>query len=239
MLKLYRSFLNNIIVNFLNKPGLRYRLIVPLSDVLSKNYDEEVLKKSFDFVSNSGVEGDYLEFGVWKGRSFSKAFNIWKYFFVRKGHLKNLRFFAFDSFEGLPDSSGEFQKGQYYCTEENFLSNIKNNGVDMGRVGIIPGWFDRSLTEETKKKHHLERVSVAFIDCDLYESTIPVLNFLTDIVVDGTILIFDDWFCFKGDPNKGEQRAFREWLSKNSTITATEWQKVGWKSAAFILHKNG
>jgi len=227
----------NRFIDLLNRPSLRYRCILPLADLLSKNSDEEILRKSFDFVSNSGVEGDYLEFGVWKGRSFSRAFNIWKYFFARKGRLKDLRFFALDSFEGLPGSSGEFKKGQYYCSEKDFTAHIKSHGVDMTKVGIIPGWFDKSLNQGVKDKFSLQKAAVIFIDCDLYESTVPVLEFITDIVQDGTIIVFDDWFCFKGHPGKGEQLAFKEWLAKNQNITATEWHKVNWKSNSFILHK--
>jgi O-methyltransferase len=54
----------------------------------------------------------------------------------------------------------------------------------------------------------------------------------------GTVIAFDDWFCFKGDPGKGEQRAFREWLEKNSAFDAIEFHKFGWSGNSFIIRAN-
>lgn len=130
-----------------------------------------------------------------------------------------MRFFAFDSFEGLPEGSekesGQFQKGEYSASLERFNANLQQAGVDSKDVQAVKGWFKDTLTPETKKKLGLKAAAVIWIDSDLYKSAVPVLDFITDLVVDGTILVFDDWFFFKGNPNKGEQRAFREWLAKN------------------------
>ena len=38
-------------------------------------------------------------------------------------------------------------------------------------------------------------------------STVPVLRFLSDVLVDGALLIFDDWYCFRASPEQGEQNA--------------------------------
>jgi len=108
----------------------------------------------------------------------------------------------------------------------------------MNDVVIVPGWYKDTLNDETKKKLNIKKASIIYIDCDLYESTVPVLNFITDYVSNGTIIIFDDWHAFHGDPDLGEQRAFREWLGRNPSIKATEWQKVNWKTNSFILRKN-
>lgn len=43
----------------------------------------------------------------------------------------------------------------------------------------------------------------------------PALEFVTDLLVDGTILIFDDWFLFRGRSDRGEQRAFAEWKERH------------------------
>jgi len=230
------------IKNFLLTPKIRYKLIFP--GVFCAHPDEEILKKSFEFIAHNKIEGDYLEFGVWKGRSFIRAHNIWKYLFEKRGELKSMRFYAFDSFEGLPEiknkediSTGEFQKGQYFCIEEDFKKNVVNAGVDLSRVEIVKGWFDKALNDETKKKLPIKHAAIVFIDCDLYESTVPVLDFIADYVVNGTILIFDDWFCFKGSPEKGEQKAFYEWLKKNPQFKAVEYHKFNWRGNSFIISK--
>ena len=232
-----KSFLKKVIL----KPAIRYKLIFP--GIFKTHPDEEMLKMAMEYAAHNRLNGDYLEFGVWKGRSFIRAYNIWKYLFADRGELKSMKFYAFDSFEGLPeiknkDTSGEFEKGQYYCSEENFKKNITTNGVDLSRVEIIKGWYDKILNAGTKRKLPLKKAAIAFIDCDLYESTVPVLDFITDYIVDGSILIFDDWFCFKGSPEKGEQKAFLEWLKKNPQFKAVEYHKFNWRGNSFIVNKS-
>jgi len=201
---------------------------------------EAMMQIAMDIVARVfKLEGDYLEFGVWKGQSFISAFH-----FAQSRNLKLMKFYAFDSFEGLPKIKGidgdglcPYSKGMYACDVNKFKKIISSKGVDLNKVTIIPGWYDEVLNEETKKKLPIRKASIIWIDCDLYESTVPVLNFITDYIQDGTILIFDDWFSFRGDPNRGEQRAFREWLKKNPSIKATEFRRFG-GAISFILHRN-
>jgi predicted O-methyltransferase YrrM len=74
------------------------------------------------------------------------------------------------------------------------------------------------------------------IDCDQYESTVPVLEFITDLVDQGTIIIFDDWYRYKGRPDKGEQRACREWLDKNPQFKLTRYWQQGPQAVAFLVN---
>ncbi len=242
MAKTVKQRIVNFFIDILNKPSIRYGFILPLGDILRKNSDEEILEKAMKFAAHVGTGGDYLEFGVWKGRSFARAYHMRRY--VKDKKLNGMKFYAFDSFQGLPEikgqydnSSSEFKKGDYACDVETFKSNLVNKGVNLKDVIIIPGWYDESLSETTKKKLPLKKAAIIFVDCDLYESAIPVLDFITDYVTNGTIIIFDDWFAFSGDPEKGEQRAFKEWLGRNPHIRATEWQRVNWKSNSFILNR--
>lgn len=49
---------------------------------------------------------------------------------------------------------------------------------------------------------------MVWIDCDLYESTVPVLEWPSDKLVDCAVICFDDWFTFSGEPDKGEQKSY-------------------------------
>jgi len=236
-----KSSLANSFAGLVTRPSFRYKVIWPLTHLLNKNPDEEILEKAMRFAAHAGIKGDYLEFGVWKGRSFVKAFHLRNLFMDEK--LEQMKFYAFDSFQGLPEIKNEFdmtseafKKGQYSCDLGTFKKILRNNGVNMEEVVIVPGWYQDTLNQRTKKELGLEKASVVFIDCDLYESTVPVLDFITDLVRDGTIVIFDDWFAFRGNPDYGEQKAFKDWLKKNPSIKASEWQKVNWKTNSFILH---
>ena len=220
----------------------RYKLI--FSHIFTAHPDEIVLKYAFDFIAHNQVEGEYLEFGVWKGRSFNRAYNIWKYVSATTKKLGGMNFYAFDSFQGLPKILGkedtkstEFAEGQYFCSIEDFKKNLASNSVDMKRVQIVPGWYEEVLNDTTRKVIPLKKASIIFIDCDLYESAVTVLNFITPYITDGTIIIFDDWFCFKGSPDTGERKAFGDWIKRNASLSYTEFVRFNWRGSSFILHK--
>lgn len=204
------------------------------------------------------IEGDYLEFGVFQGRSFIQAFSAIRsvhrecsidnpYWAKHGGKLQtiwnNMRFFAFDSFQGLPEPEGldrntlDFAKGHYAYALDSFLENLKAGKVDLGKVVTVPGWFEETCTDETIKKYNMKAASIVHIDCDLYESAKIVLKFIEPLLIDGTVLIFDDWYCFRGNPDLGEQRAFTEWAQSKPDWTFTQYQKEGPTRNSFIANR--
>jgi hypothetical protein len=213
--------------------------------------DNGCIRAAASFAAWNQLEGDYLEFGVWKGYSFVAAYH--EILAQRGNHLSfgydspeyvrwrnaRPRFFAFDSFEGLPGGEAErmvdYRPGDYACSESEFLQNVADQGVQLHDVITVKGMYGDTCTTATKAKHGLTKAAVVMIDCDLYESTVPVLDFLTDIVQQGTILVFDDWFRFKGSPASGEQRACREWLERNPHIQLAEYWRQGPQAVAFLV----
>ncbi len=198
---------------------------------------KEFLRKVMNYISASNLRGDYAEFGVFKGGTFIKAIKM-----AQAKKLEWMRFYAFDSFEGLPETSGtdaeKFKKGEYKSSLEVFKENLRNNKVEH-LVRISKGWFKDTLREPLPAESQINgSVIIAWIDVDLYESTKDVLDFLTPRLVDGSVIIFDDWFQFKGNPNKGERKAFTEWLAKNPQFIATEFQKYSWKGTSWIISEN-
>jgi len=67
--------------------------------------------------TKSGEVGDYLEFGVYNGSSLGSA-----YLTAKKMAQGSMKFYGFDSFEGLPKGTDEehdiLQKGFYCCPFE-------------------------------------------------------------------------------------------------------------------------
>ncbi len=233
------SFLfRTCVLPLLQHPTWRFRILPSLWQYTSMNRKEFVLSQAMELAAFSNIGGDYLEFGVWKGGSMMTAFHMAR----RSGGLKGMRFFGFDSYEGLPEKTGldttsaQFAKGEYACSLEQVTANLKKNKVDLARVRLVKGWYDKTLNEATRTQESLHRAAVVYIDCDLYESTVPVLQFLTPIVADGTIIIFDDWNCFNARPDMGERRAFQEWLNANPHITAQDFHRFGWSGHSFILN---
>lgn len=185
--------------------------------------------------------GDYLEFGTYRARSFIAFFRA-----AEKHKLEDMRFFGFDSFEGLPEtptspvptegtSETAFAAGNYSCSQDEFRDILIANNVDMSRVTLIPGFYNQSLTESLKTELSIVTAGIVNIDCDLYESTVDVLSFITGLVRSGTLLLFDDWLAYDGHPFRGELRACHEWLESNPQIHLTEYFKYRRTGVAFIV----
>ncbi len=196
------------------------------------------LSKSLRRMRKSNLRGDYFEFGLYRGSSFSAAQRL----AGRYRLASEMRFFGFDSFQGLPepagvDVAGEFRKGDYACSHAEVTATLEKRGVDWTRIHLVEGWYDQSLTAELKSDLVPGQVGVALVDCDLYESTVPVLQFLASLLQEGSILLFDDWNCFHRSDQKGERRAFREFLEEDPRFLAEEWIGFGRRGQAFILHE--
>jgi hypothetical protein len=191
-----------------------------------------------EYLVGAQVPGDYCEFGVWQGTTFSHAFKMISPLFPGKN------FVALDSFEGLPEPTGidaldgytsHFYKGQFESSIDAFKRNLRRNGVDLSKVRTVKGWFNETLSLENAPSTKVDKVAVAWIDCDFYESTVPVLNFLTSRVAVGSVLSFDDWHCYRNHPDFGQQRAVREWLERNPQLSLSPLLSFGWNGMVFTV----
>lgn len=178
--------------------------------------------------------GDYLEFGVFDGRSMTLAWQMMK-------QVRGMRFFGFDSFSGIQGSTDEerFQDGTFFSNLPTFLHNMTTAGADLKRVVPVPGEFSSRLIP-AKRVHAelgLHRCLVAHIDCDVYEAAKPALDFCTELLVQGSILLFDEFHANQASNKTGERRALREWLEENTRFDVERWHDYGATSRAFIVHE--
>lgn len=217
-----------------------------------------LIGKAADFVIGGSIEGDYYEFGVFDGSSLEQA--CWafetanralfeEYGFVMSEEARQwaidrrarMKFYGFDSFDGLPeikgiDVGGAFKEGDYSCPQQTVVRRFEEKGIGLEKIELVPGWFSDSLTEDFIRSRNGRQAAVIHIDCDLYESTNDILLRIVPLIQDGTVIIFDDWFQFRGHPMRGEQRAFREFLDRNPQLIATEYQREGVWRNSFILN---
>jgi hypothetical protein len=192
---------------------------------------------AFAHLQVAGIKGDYLEFGVFRGYSLHHAQQS-----ASRSGLTSMRFFGFDSFEGLPDVIGNdrkaavFVSGDYRCTLDEVERNLTDHGFDWERAVLVKGFFDQSLTNELKHIHSMKRAAVVMVDCDLYQSTVPVLKFLSGLLQDGTVLLFDDWRCFPRE-DQGEPRAFREFLAAHPEWEAEPFGEFPPYGQSFVMRR--
>jgi hypothetical protein len=196
--------------------------------------------KAFDFIVSTQLKGDYLEFGSHRVRTFRMALTEAKH----QG-IQNMRFLAFDSFKGLPPNDGthgigEWQAGGLTTSEDDFWKIIKEHGLYTDQVETFPGFYNESLTLDLKKQLSAvnTKASIICVDCDLYESAVPVFHFIEEFLQDGTVIYIDDWFAsHKGNPNKGLPKAFHE-FQQRSKYKFVDFLSVSWFGRSFIVYKD-
>ncbi|MBU2544925.1 TylF/MycF family methyltransferase [Patescibacteria group bacterium] len=216
------------IYKLIRKPRFRYSLFIEGMRRLFYTYDEReaVMKRIMEWAFFRDLKGDYMEFGVYEGNSFIRAF-----YFAKFRKLSAMKFYAFDSFSGYPPlegidkDCGYFEENGYEADLKTFKKNLTRAGVDMKRVRIIPSLFSE-LNQKAKEKIESKVASVVWIDCDLYKATLESLNFLNNYITDGTIIVFADWFACNGALHMGQPRAVREWLENNPNIKLIEFSNL-------------
>ena len=81
------------------------------------------------------------------------------------------------------------------------------------------------------------KASLINIDCDLYESAIPVFSHISYLLQEGTILYIDDYFAgYKGNPLKGVSGAMKEWI-RESEWKLEPYRDVGYTGKSYVVYK--
>ncbi len=178
----------------------------------------------------------YFEFGCHSGRTFSSAINSSKFL-----NLNNFKFYAFDSFQGLPKTTKEdgsfFKTGEYYTSKKTFLNIIRRNtGVNSSDINVVEGFYESSLTSELSKR--LPKAGIIYIDCDLYSSTKNVLDFLRNHITNGTIIMLDDYYCAsKVGHIKGQRHAFENFIRSENIYNFEHYKNYSDFGAIFFVNK--
>lgn len=187
----------------------------------------KMVTTAFDNIMLDKLRGHYAEFGAFQGLTTIEAYKA-----SRRSGFGDIKFYIFDSFQGLPSGDEVFSQGEFACSREDFERNLKRAGCDLDRFEIVEGFFDDTLPNYKTN----DKFAVVWIDCDLYESTVPVLEWLTDKLIHGAVLCFDDWHCYMSDPNEGQQKAVAEWLERNPQIKLRPYGRFSVKGDSFIVN---
>lgn len=152
-------------------------------------YSLKILNEQFKEKLNDYL---FLEFGVFKGESINFCSSI----------LKDTEFYGFDSFEGLPEDWYGWSMTKSAFTLNGNIPFNKNNNIN-----FIKGYFNDTI--EVFLKNHKEYILFIHIDCDLYSSAKTIFDNIWDRIVEGTIIVFDEYFNYPNWKNH-EYKAFKE-----------------------------
>jgi hypothetical protein len=211
----------------------------------------QAIRTCLEFVVYNGIDGNVFEFGVlagWTARRFAEAIRDMHY--LCDLHL-------FDSFEGLPRRKHEWDEASYDVRRGVWKEEMKlpdswieqiggpfdahvawalSRVISRERIHVRRGFFSDTLREPLHGK-----AAIVHFDCDLYQSTKEVIDALVRdaVLQDGTMLMFDDWNCNRGNPAFGQRRALREFLdSHRDRYSVSHYLNYGFNCAAFILHEH-
>ena len=163
---------------------------------------------------------------------------------LHERHQHECRIFGFDSFDGLPDPKGKdrkhlkFRRGMHRSNKDSVIKRLQESKADIQNISLVEGWYDEVLTPELRQRLEIKRASFINIYCDLSESTIAALKWCEPLIDQGTIINFDDWFCYQGRPDHGEQLAFQQFLAEKPDMSATPFSTCSWHGKSFIINRN-
>ena len=205
-------------------------------------YDDAFLR-CFEFLKKNYVRGEIVEFGTFNGytaRLLAKN--------IRRFHM-SFPLHLFGSFEGLPEISSkpdldcyEVKDLRVWCkasmtalpgAEKNIFRALLKF-LPKERLKIHKGFFADTLL----KSHFKNKLALVHVDCDLYQSAYDVLIRLVEwkLLLDGSILLCDDYNSSRGNPNFGEGKAIAEVFNEHAGYSLSHFITYGWHGAGFIVH---
>lgn len=192
-------------------------VISKVNPAITHNLEKyHVLKKVHYLSAIEDIDGDYLEFGVFTGSSFCHSIRCCEELADINKNVLKTKFFGFDSFQGFGNLNKEDDHPFYQ--DENFSTSFSkvNNRVESAAKNVafklIPGFFSDSL--KVGASHFgIEKARIIFIDSDTYSSANEALSFCMPIIQEGTFIILDDYYSYRGSESRGVSRAFNEFIS--------------------------
>lgn len=186
-------------------------------------------KEAILYCVKNQIQGSYVECGVMTGSHPILACNT-----IIQNRLPIIDIFMFDAYEGLTKpckydystkdpvfhmtndeviKHWETQQNENinewcYCSLENVKDNVYKTNYPTDKLHFIKGDVMETLLEE---QNIPDKISILRLDTDWYESSKFELEKLYHNVVDGGIVILDDYFHWDG-----QRRATDEFFQENN-----------------------
>ena len=166
------------------------------------------LIRAIDYVSKQNIPGDIVECGVWRGGSmFAAAKSLLRHNDVDR------TLWLYDTFEGMSEptsadvdlrglAAGDLMRRDepadrfgVWCVSrlDEVRQTLASSGYSKERINLVEGPVEKTLLTLRPSKIALLR-----LDTDWYESTKCELEQLFPLLVEGGVLIIDDYGHWKG-----------------------------------------
>ena len=166
------------------------------------------LHHAIRYLHESGIQGDIVECGVWRGGSMMVAAKT----LIGLGDTSRA-LWLYDTFEGMSaptehdvshkgtKAADKFEKRKTgddtstWCLapQDEVARNVQSTGYPAERMTFVKG-----KVEETLPGTLPEKIALLRLDTDWYESTLAEMNHLFPRLVPGGVLIIDDYADWQG-----------------------------------------
>lgn len=171
-----------------------------------KNLNDKELEHQIGRLTNfkeiikncQNMEGDFIEFGTWKGFSL-----LWIAYFMERNAIFKKKLVGLDGFVGLPYAEGIFDKFAFSNSSlklcrKNLLEN--NSLYDLTRKNILIEKFlykQKGPILQFLKRNKISKFCFIHIDCDVSESAKEIFEILLKgkLIADECYVLFDDYGC--------------------------------------------
>jgi O-methyltransferase len=181
------------------------------------------LQHCLEDVLASGIPGDLIETGAWRGGA-----TIFMRALLRAHGVTDRKVWVADSFEGLPSPADkhddwDLSGNEYFKVSlEQVRANFSKFGLLDGQVEFLPGWF-----RDTLPAAPIGKLAILRLDGDMYDSTMDALTHLYVKVSPGGYVIVDDYHSWASC-----RRAVTEFLAMHALkpdIKAIDQDAVYWR----------
>jgi O-methyltransferase len=159
------------------------------------------LKRVGERLDRTGVPGDFVEAGVYRGGSAGVLASV--------AQESDRRLWLFDAFAGMPaagekdDERSHAIEGQYVGSEAQTRRILADVGMPPNRTELRVGWFD-----DTFPHADVSEIALLHVDCDFYDPVKLTLETFWDRVVPGGYVVVNDYGSYEG-----ARTAVDEWLA--------------------------
>lgn len=186
------------------------------------------LIKAFEYIHKFQIAGDFVECGVYTGGNIMILKKL-----IEKNNLKK-KIYAYDTFEGMTSPTSNdikidgtvasekilIKDNWSSCSLEKVKKNFTEMNLELDNIQFIKGKVEDTL----KISENLpNKISILRLDTDFYESTKMELKYLYPLIVDGGILIIDDYGSWLGskkatDEYFSEKKIFMHFIDHSARM---------------------
>lgn len=199
---------------------------------------DDFFADAFVALAINKITGDYAEFGSYGGQTLRLAHKA-----MEQSPTNMARhIWAFDSFDVLPDP--EHPRDERWSHEgppmgqhgvEQFHEAVARFDVPREAYTTVEGYYDQSLPAIGDGEPR--DIALAYVDCNMYSSTVSVMEFLAPRLKHGMIVAFDDYYNYSPDHLSGERAALHEFLVDHPEWHFQFYRPITYTGVAFIVER--